>query len=218
MPLPQLWTAMFFIMIWTLLPNLTFYLIVQGFHRIYATGAACQKRTLTPPDTWSYPTLGLVCVLMSRPISSELVLSPDFWISNTPRYFSFCFTVGLDSQVGMMGPGYNGINIRSRVGVHDPLFAGPGLALITYPKAVTQMPLPQLWAAMFFIMIFTVGLDSQVGMMGSGHIDILVRFRSSIHHKDSDTYAPSSAVGLIVLHHALHRRTWQSGSDDGPWS
>ena len=72
-----------------LLPNLTFYLIVQGFHRTYATGAACQQRTLTPPDTWSCPTLGLACVLMSRPISPELVLSPDFWISNTPRYFSF---------------------------------------------------------------------------------------------------------------------------------
>ena len=66
-----------------------FYLILQGFHRTYATGAACQQRTLTPPDTWSCPTLGLACVLMSRPISPELVLSPDFWISNIPRYFSF---------------------------------------------------------------------------------------------------------------------------------
>ena len=75
--------------IWTLLPNLTFYLIVQGFHRTYATGAACQQRTLTPPDTWSCPTLGLACVLMSRPFFPELVLSPDLWISNTPRYFSF---------------------------------------------------------------------------------------------------------------------------------
>ena len=72
-----------------LLTFLTFYLIVQGFHRTYATGAACQQRTLTPPDTWSCPTLGLACVLMSRPISPELVLSPDFWNSNTPRYFSF---------------------------------------------------------------------------------------------------------------------------------
>ena len=77
------------LLIWTLLPNLTFYLIVQGFHRTYATGAACQQRTLTPPDTWSCPTLGLACVLMSRPISPELVLTPDFWISNIPRYFSF---------------------------------------------------------------------------------------------------------------------------------
>ena len=28
---------------------------------------------------------------MSRPISRELVLSPDFWISNIPRYFSFAW-------------------------------------------------------------------------------------------------------------------------------
>ena len=84
------------LLIWTLLPNLTFYLIVQGFHRTYATGAACQQRTLAPPDTWSCPTFGLACVLMSRPISPELVLSPDFWNSNTPRYFSFasiCFHI-----------------------------------------------------------------------------------------------------------------------------
>ena len=77
------------LLIWTLLPNLTFYLIVQGFHRTYATGAACQQRMLTPPDIWFCPTLGLAYVLMSRPISPELVLSPDFWISNIPRYFSF---------------------------------------------------------------------------------------------------------------------------------
>ena len=79
------------LLIWTLLPNLTFSLIVRGFHRIYATGAACKLRTLTPPDTWSCPTLGLACVLMSRPISPELVLFPDFWISNIPRYFSFAY-------------------------------------------------------------------------------------------------------------------------------
>ena len=60
-----------------------------GFHRASATGVACRQGTLTPPDTWSCPTLGLACVLMSRPISPELVLSPDFWISNIPRYFSF---------------------------------------------------------------------------------------------------------------------------------
>ena len=59
----------------------------------YATGTACQQRTLTPPDTWSCPTLGLACILMSRPISPELVLSPDLWISNIPRYFSFALVL-----------------------------------------------------------------------------------------------------------------------------
>ena len=90
-PLIGHYTNFWPLLIWTLLPSLTFYLNVQGFHRTYATGAACQQRTLTPPDTWSCPTLVLACVLMSRPISPELVLSPDFWISNTPRYFSFAF-------------------------------------------------------------------------------------------------------------------------------
>ena len=37
-----------------------------------------QQRTLTPPDTWSCPTLGLASVLMLRPISLELVLFLDF--------------------------------------------------------------------------------------------------------------------------------------------
>ena len=43
----------------TLLPNLTFNLIARGFHRTFATVAACQQRMLTPPDTWFCPTLGL---------------------------------------------------------------------------------------------------------------------------------------------------------------
>ena len=94
-PLIGHYTNFWPLLIWTLLliwiPNLTFYLIVQGFHRTYATGAACQQRTLTPPDTWFCPTLGLACVLMSRPISPGLVLSPDFWISGVPRYFSFAY-------------------------------------------------------------------------------------------------------------------------------
>ena len=90
-PLIGHYTNFWPLLIWTLLPNLTFNPIVQGFHRTYATGAACQQRMLTLLDTWSCPTLGLACVLMSRPISPELVLSPDFWISNIPRYFSFAF-------------------------------------------------------------------------------------------------------------------------------
>ena len=77
------------LLMWTLLPNLTFYLIARGFHRTIVTGAACQQRTLTPPDTWSFPTLGLASVLMLGLISPEIVLFPDFWDSNIPWYFCF---------------------------------------------------------------------------------------------------------------------------------
>ena len=85
------------LLILTLLLNLTFYLIVRGFHRTFATGAVCQQRTLTPPDTWSCPTLGLVSVLMLKPISPELFLFPDVWVSNIPRYFCFCLQPFLTS-------------------------------------------------------------------------------------------------------------------------
>ena len=80
------------LLIWTFLPNLTFYLIARGFHTTFATGAACQQRTLTPPDTWSCPTLGLASVRMLRLISPELSLFLDFWVSNIPRYFRFLLT------------------------------------------------------------------------------------------------------------------------------
>uniref|UniRef100_A0A1A8FLJ7 Transporter n=2 Tax=Nothobranchius korthausae TaxID=1143690 RepID=A0A1A8FLJ7_9TELE len=39
--------------------------------------------------------------------------------------------------------------------------SGPGLAFIAYPRAVSMMPFPQVWAVFFFIMIILLGLDSE---------------------------------------------------------
>ncbi|XP_078144060.1 sodium- and chloride-dependent GABA transporter 2-like [Centroberyx gerrardi] len=47
------------------------------------------------------------------------------------------------------------------VDISEVAESGPGLVFIAYPRAVAMMPVPQLWATFFFIMIIFLGLDSQ---------------------------------------------------------
>lgn len=51
------------------------------------------------------------------------------------------------------------------VPVQDVVSGGPGLAFITFPEALSQLPLPQLWAVMFFFMLYLLGLDSEFALI-----------------------------------------------------
>ncbi|KAJ8280746.1 hypothetical protein GJAV_G00058510 [Gymnothorax javanicus] len=65
--------------------------------------------------------------------------------------------------------------------------SGPGLVFIAYPQAVAMMPLPQMWAVFFFIMILLLGLDTQfvtIEVVVTSVTDLFPRFLRQASHRE----------------------------------
>ena len=72
-------------------PNSTFYRILSGFHRSFATGVACRHRTLTPPDTLSRPfgtCIGSTC--WDQSFSELVIILPGYALRISLVLFRFC--------------------------------------------------------------------------------------------------------------------------------
>ncbi|XP_043237454.1 sodium- and chloride-dependent glycine transporter 2-like [Amphibalanus amphitrite] len=67
------------------------------------------------------------------------------------------------------------------VPVSEVVTSGSGLAFVAYPELVTHLPVSPLWACLFFLMCFTLGIDSHFGGVEnviSSILDVFPRLRA----------------------------------------
>lgn len=62
------------------------------------------------------------------------------------------------------------------LGVHEVATEGAGLAFVVYPEVVTKLPVSQLWAVLFFAMLITLGLGTQIATVTTVHTTLLDQF------------------------------------------
>ncbi|XP_021372488.1 sodium- and chloride-dependent GABA transporter 2-like isoform X1 [Mizuhopecten yessoensis] len=84
------------------------------------------------------------------------------------NFYKDCFVIAAINSLTSIYGGFAvfsilGFMAKSQgVSISEVADAGPGLAFITYPKAVTQMPAAPFWSSLFFLMLFVVGFGTQI--------------------------------------------------------
>ncbi|XP_077565842.1 sodium- and chloride-dependent GABA transporter 2-like [Stigmatopora nigra] len=97
------------------------------------------------------------------------------------------------------------MSYEQNVPISEVAESGPGLAFIAYPRAVTMMPFSPLWAALFFIMIVFLGLDSQFVCVESLVTAIVDMYPATFRRKNRRelflllVVLLSFLVGLVML-------------------
>ncbi|XP_006917226.1 sodium-dependent dopamine transporter [Pteropus alecto] len=73
---------------------------------------------------------------------------------------------------------------KHSVPIADVAKDGPGLIFIIYPEALATLPLSSAWAAVFFVMLLTLGIDSAMGGMESVITGLTDEFQLLHRHRE----------------------------------
>lgn len=96
-------------------------------------------------------------VLVYNRCSCFSVVARDAIVINFVSFGTSLYAgIAVFSIIGFMANEYN-------LPIKEVIKSGPGLAFIAYPRALSLMPWAPLWSALFFFMLFLLGIGSQVG-------------------------------------------------------
>lgn len=83
--------------------------------------------------------------------SSIIIPSATFIFGLLCSFINFCFLGNLSTEL--------------KIPIKDLPINGSELAFVTYPAAISLLPFPNLWALIFFFMLITLGIDTQVSII-----------------------------------------------------
>ncbi|KAH7942507.1 hypothetical protein HPB49_024661 [Dermacentor silvarum] len=104
----------------------------------------------------SIGTGGLLVYGSYQPFRAAAVASSTTFVCVVDLLTSAFASIVVFSVLGNMAYALN-------IPVADVVAAGPGLAFVTYPEALSLIPFPNLWSALFFAMLFFLGISSLIG-------------------------------------------------------
>jgi len=93
----------------------------------------------------------------------------------------------------------NGLTVEGMVEA-----SGPGLAFIVYPEVVTLLPAPQVWSALFFLMLITLALGSIFGAFETVITALSDQWPTLRPHKPKVVVATSLSMLVLGLPFTCH--------------
>ncbi|XP_048253286.1 sodium- and chloride-dependent glycine transporter 2-like [Haliotis rufescens] len=87
---------------------------------------------------------------------------------------------------------------QAQIPISEVVSSGSGLGFIIYPEAIAQLPVSQLWAVLFFIMLFMMGIDSMFGLTETTTAGLIEACPKYLQQRRMCVTAGVCLVGFVV--------------------